>query len=317
MEVPLQSHGAVPEIGLPKVSILIPTHNRPHYLEIALNSALNQTYPNKEIIVSDNSDDNHTQALVAAYQEKHPDLVYLRTRNTIGIQNFFNAYKLATGEYVAYLMDDDVFHPEKLDRMVGYFITHPTVGLVTSYRRMIDQHGSLLPQVPSTERLVETDALINGKSLGKYMLEHGNNVVGEPTTAMVRHRDIPKGLGWFHDKQYRLLTDVATWLDILAKSDCVYISEPLSYFRLHDEQDQKSNNNVRLNASLEWFNLFLDAYQNNEFFDNKAQFQSLMTGKLEGLKYYIQTSVDPAALTDKIRSEIEGITSRAQLLIDA
>lgn len=317
MQATTQSQTTASDNGLPKVSILIPTHNRPHYLEIALHSALQQTYQNVEIIVSDNSDDNQTQALVSAYQEKHPDIIYLRTRNTIGIQNFFNAYKLATGEYVAYLMDDDVFHPEKLSRMVAYFQANPQVGLVTSFRRMIDQHGNLLPQVPSTERLVETDALINGRSLGKYMLEHGNNVVGEPTTAMVRHKDIPKGLGWFHDKQYRLLTDVATWLTILANSDCAYITEPMSYFRLHDEQDQKSNNNVRLNASLEWFSLFLDAYQNNEFFDDKAQFQALIKAKLDGLNYYIQTSVDPAALTDKIKSDMSAIVARTQQLLAA
>ena len=57
----------------PLVSILIPTYNRPHYFQLALNSALAQTYPNIEIIIGDDSTDNKTQELVRK-------LIYLYTK---------------------------------------------------------------------------------------------------------------------------------------------------------------------------------------------------------------------------------------------
>lgn len=295
----------------PKVSILIPTHNRPDYFEVALSSALAQTYKNIEIIISDNSDDDRTLEKIPSYQAAHPELIYLRTRNTIGLQNFFNAHRLATGDYIAYLMDDDAFHPEKVDRMVRYFEASPNIGLVTSFRRLIDGAGNFLPQMPGTERLFESDTLINGQSFGKHILQQGSNVIGEPTTAMFRRKDAPLGIGWFQKKQYRLLTDVASWLSILAHSDCVYISDALSYFRIHDSQDQKTSNNVRLRASIEWMNLLLDAEGVGSFFADETEYIGLLALKLESLKAYIASPEITAQNDEQTTQDLASVISRA------
>ncbi len=296
----------------PKVSILIPTHNRPDYFEIALSSALAQTYSNIEIIISDNSDDDRTMAKIPGYQATHPQLVYLRTRNTIGLQNFFNAHRLATGDYIAYLMDDDAFHPEKVERMVRYFEASPNIGLVTSFRRLIDGAGNFLPQMPGTEKLFESDTFISGTSFGKHILQQGSNVIGEPTTAMFRRKDAPLGIGWFQEKQYRLLTDVASWLSILAHSDCVYISDALSYFRLHDSQDQKTSNNVRLRASIEWMNLLLDAEEVGSFFVDENEYLELLTLKMESLKAYIANTDIRIQNDEQITQDLASIISRTE-----
>jgi glycosyltransferase involved in cell wall biosynthesis len=312
---PTASFQITPDGALPKVSILIPTHNRPHYFELALKTALNQTYKNIEIIISDNSDDNRTFENFRAYQEAYPQLIYLRTHGTIGLQNFYNAFKLATGDYISYLMDDDLFHPEKIERMMNYFVNNPNVSLVTSFRQLIDKDGNSLPAMPGTEKLFQSDTLITGHSMAKHMLENGSNVIGEPTTAMMRRKDIPEGFGWFRNKQYRLLTDVATWLTVLAKGDCVYISEALSYFRIHEEQDQKNVKNVRLNASIEWFDLILDAYASNMFFDNKSTFLELMSNKLNGFRYYTQANAATDSYDDKTQAEIARVNARAEAVL--
>ncbi len=292
--------------SLPKVSILIPTHNRPGYFQIALNSALSQGYPNLEIVVSDNSDDNRTQNLIGPYQEKHENLIYLRTRKTDATQNFKNALRVSTGDYISYLMDDDVFHPEKITRMMGYFLANPQVGLVTSFRKLIDSQGRELPQLQGTEKLFPQDTLVTGQSFGKYILEKGNNVVGEPTTAMIAREDLADGFGWFCGKRYRLLSDVATWLSILAKKNCVYISEPLSYFRIHDAQDQKSDPAIKYRASIEWFNLTIDAIESDIFISKTKENISDLKAKYESLKYHISSARD---LTDGVVQILKDVDS--------
>ncbi len=289
----------------PKVSILIPTHNRPKYFEIALQSALSQTYSNIEIIISDNSENTQTWTVASRYLGEKKDIYYLRTKETIGLENFYNAYKLATGDYIAYLMDDDIFHAEKVSRMVDCFLGNPTVGLVTSFRQLIDSEGKFLPPVPSTEKLLSTDAVISGKSIGRYMLEHGSNVIGEPTTAMVRRTDIPKGLGWYRGKQYRLLTDVATWLSILEENDCAYLSDPLSYFRLHNGQDQKRSENVRWNASLEWFELLIDAHKNKQFLDDPLRTKKIINAKLDNFKAILKAQASNEEEFMQLNQKIE------------
>jgi hypothetical protein len=198
---------------------------------------------------------------------------------------------------------------------VNYFVNNPSVSLVTSFRQLIDKDGNALPAMPGTEKLFQSDTLITGYSMAKNMLENGSNVIGEPTTAMMRKRDIPEGFGWFMNKQYRLLTDVATWLTVLAKGDCVYISDALSYFRIHEEQDQKNVKNVRLNASIEWFDLALDAYANNMFFDDKSTFMELMRNKLNGFRYYTQANAAADNYDDKTKAEIARVNDRAEALL--
>jgi hypothetical protein len=138
-----------------------------------------------------------------------------------------------------------------------------------------------------TERLFSEDTLVKGEAFGRFILLNGVNVIGEPTTAMVSRSDIPKGFGYFGEIRYKLMSDVATWLSVLSKRDCVYLSDPLSHFRLHDGQDQKSQQNVRINASIEWFNLLFDSIDNGWFFRSPEEYREQVTLKIPIFKEFI------------------------------
>ena len=110
-----------PEYGIeqPLVSILIPTHNRPDYAELALKSALAQTYEEIEIVINDNSDDTLTRERFAPYIERHKNISYLYVPGCSAVDNGKYCYDRSKGEYVNYLMDDDLFHPEKIRKMMS------------------------------------------------------------------------------------------------------------------------------------------------------------------------------------------------------
>lgn len=277
---------AAPPQALPLVSVLIPTHNRPDYLEIALNSVLAQTYGNIQIVISDNGDDELSRERLAPYLARHPHIIYYRQRGMTAVENFRKCMELSTGEYINYLMDDDVFHPEKIQRMMYYYLHHPDTGLVTSYRQLIDADGRHLPQLPGTEQLFQVDTAVTGESMGKLMLANGNNLVGEPTTVLVRRRDIEPVFGRFAGHNYTVLVDVAAWLSILAKGNCIYLSDTLSYFRIHGAQDQRGNS-IRIRSSVEWFGMFFAARQNDLFFHDEAEWLGLLSGKLAGFAAYV------------------------------
>lgn len=276
----------LPIVELPLVSVLIPTHNRPDYLEIALKSALEQSYENIEIIISDNGDDNLTQERVAPYLQRYPNIIYFRKQGMTAVENFDKCLELCKGEYVNYLMDDDIFHPEKIKRMMHYYISNPNIGLVTSSRQLIDEHGQYIAPLPGTEKLYQTDTLITGQSFGNLMLGNGTNLVGEPTTVLVRRSDVGDALGTFAGRHYSVLSDIATWLSILATRDCIYISDPLSYFRIHSEQSQ-GNKTMKIRASLDWFGLFVDAHRNQLFLKDRTEFLNLLAGKIGGFTSHI------------------------------
>ena len=278
--------GGFPGHGLPLVSILIPTHNRPDYAELALQSALAQSYPHIEIIVNDNSDDTLTQERFAPYLARHTHIHYARVPGCGAMENFHYCFARANGEYVNYLMDDDLFHPEKIQKMMSFMLAKPSIGLVTSFRQLIDSQGREMAPIAGTERTFEIDTLVGGRSLGNMILSNGQNIIGEPTTVLFRKSDAGDQFGRFCGKQYTTLSDVATWLSVLSHKDCVYLPEALSYFRMHGGQDQRSNG-IKIKANVEWLELFADAHQNQKFLTDKAVAHELLSAKLVTCMWFL------------------------------
>lgn len=278
---------------LPLVSILIPTHNRPGYFELALQSALGQTYPNVEVVVSDNSESDETRDLIEPYLARDARLHYHRAPvDRPFMENWMNALHNSKGEFVNFLMDDDLFDHRKIERMVACYQANPGVGLVTSFRQLIDGHGRVTPPLPGTARLFETDTLINGSSFGDFILKNGMNMIGEPTTVLVRRVDIGDRFGIYCQRQYWVLSDIATWMSLMHGKQCAYLAEPLSSFRIHDLQDQRLGTNP-INAQIEWLQLLLDSHAHGYYMTDKAQFREMLGAKLSVLvPYLVSRSAD-------------------------
>lgn len=93
----------------PLLSICIPTYNRSRYLKWLLTHFIEhkQLLSDIEIVISDNCSDDDTETVATVYRDCLP-LIYSRNQKNIGHKNLVAAYKLASGEYVAYLADDDL-----------------------------------------------------------------------------------------------------------------------------------------------------------------------------------------------------------------
>lgn len=225
----------------PLVSILIPTYNRPHYFEQALQSAFNQTYDNIEIIVSDNSDNNATELVVQKYQALPggSKIRYIRNSENIGpIANQQQSLNLAKGEFINYLMDDDLFHPQKIQKMMVYMLQYPDVTLVTSQRRVINSAGRqfYVPPFGTFKQLYPRDTIVDGRVLTRRLLEDQTNYLGEPTTVLFRRKDLLEPFGMLLGKQVYFAVDLASWLNLLSRGKGVYMVQPLSYLRYHSQQ---------------------------------------------------------------------------------
>lgn len=263
----------------PLVSILIPTYRRPKYLEQALLSALRQTYPHIEIIICDNSEDDATEQVVKSYfgSPKGSAIKYVRNERNIGpIANQHKCFHLATGEYVNYLMDDDLFHPRKLELMVPYLMSDPKVGLVASRRQFINDWG--LPVNLSSDVLFQTfgkkGPVIHGRSIIKRMLADTKNYIGEPTTGLFRKADLAEPFGSFSGKQAYNNVDVASWIALLNNKNAVILQEPLSSFRKHPEQLTKTLLS-RMGCQCDWIDATLLARQHG-IFDDSTTFAEIV-----------------------------------------
>lgn len=130
------------------VSIIIPTFNRFYSLFRAIESAINQTYPNIEIIVIDDNFENKKlrKKINDAIALKYPDVKYLIPDAHLGGSFARNeGVKVATGEYIAFLDDDDEFLPTKVEEQMKIFKTARTerLALVYCYGNVIYPNGTI------------------------------------------------------------------------------------------------------------------------------------------------------------------------------
>ncbi|AFZ13618.1 glycosyl transferase family 2 [Crinalium epipsammum PCC 9333] len=131
------------------VSIIIPTYNRSAYLKDAIESVVQQTYQNIEIIVSDDYSTESPQATVESFKDKR--IRFRRNTTNLGVAlNVTKALKEVQGKYIAYLNDDDIWNKDFLEKLVPHLDFHQDVVLAFCDHYIIDSDGKI--NYPDTEK---------------------------------------------------------------------------------------------------------------------------------------------------------------------
>jgi len=239
----------------PLVSILMPVFRNSFYFQLALKSVLLQTYPNLEIIIRDNTNTNDVQHIVEKeflpYSKK---ILYIKNQQSVPrlkvLQQLFNDAK---GDFINYLLEEDLFYPTKIQRMMAYYLndTTETIKLVTSYRQPIDENGNAIPDLIFTARRHNHDAIIDGIAFGDSMIVE-SNWVGEPSTVLFRKRDLIEPFGQFGGYEFESAYDMGSWMTLFAQGKGVYIKDALSFVRVYP---QRHDWRTRMSPIKDWMHL--------------------------------------------------------------
>lgn len=254
----------------PLVSVLIPTFN-PSYFREALESAVNQTYRNLEIILCDDCPTDAIQRIAAEYGEFDPRIRYVRNPDAgkdLGRLNHVLCLNESRGEFLKFLNDDDLLDVECIERMIKSFSEYPDITLVTSKRQRIDQYGAPLGDIPATQAPVAADSVIEGLSLGSALMQSQINFVGEPSTALFRRDDMIEITPDFmsvDEQPIAWASDVAIFLNLALRGNTVYLVQPLSSFRIHDEQCQVLYGAAARGESRRCWGIMHDFWARHEF----------------------------------------------------
>jgi glycosyltransferase involved in cell wall biosynthesis len=264
---------------LPLVSILIPTYNQTKYLKQALDSALNQSYRNTEIIICDDSTTSDVQKLVEQYMLKTNKIKYFNNGGPSGDWGKINmekCFQKSSGEYINYLFHDDLFNLNKIEKMVNYFLYDDSLSLITSYRKLINENGEYLNDTLRTVQQYQYDIRLTGEESGRKLLFSLNNYIGEPTTAMFRRSFVDFTINGYDKYEINCLADASLWLKLLRRGNMIYISEPLSKFRIHSSQN--SNDGIlAFWVPIDYFKLIISSYENSVFIKNRKELLETLT----------------------------------------
>lgn len=277
----------------PLVSVVIPAYNRPDTLKLAIESVLEQSYPNIEIIICDDSSDDRVKDMIETSFDSSI-LKYYKNERNLFLENWHKCYELATGEFINYLMDDDLFHKDKIKKMMYFFDEFDNITLVTSYRQTINESGEFLSPLRATAKVFNETRILDGKLFGNIALTRCLNIIGEPTTVLFRKKDLTEKFGIYQGKQYSLINDMAAWLSLLSKGKAVYIPETLSYFRLHPNQ-----NNKKMGANLfgQWLDIII-ASREDGFLETDELYKTALNSYRARVGGYPQFADDVRRIDD-------------------
>jgi glycosyltransferase involved in cell wall biosynthesis len=204
----------------PTVSVALCTYNGARYVAEQVRSILEQTRPATELVIADDGSTDGTpdlvEATIAGYRAQHPDSV--PDVRVLGGEpprsvaaNFERALRACTGDLIALSDQDDVWHPDRLERLVAAFEAIPDATLLHSDARLVDGDGADLGTtllaalgVSAAER-AEVAAGRGYDALLRRNLATGATTI---LRASVRDLALPIPPGWIHDE----------WLAIVAAS---------------------------------------------------------------------------------------------------
>ncbi len=208
----------------PLISIGIPTYNRAdHYLRECIQSAVNQTYPEIEIIVSDNCSADNTAALVAGIGD--PRIRYFRHEKNIGANNNFNyCLEQASGDYFLLLHDDDLIDADFVETCMNAVGHQKGTGLIRTGTRLIDSNGQTLKEMLND---------VIGLSTEDFFLGWFSNKTALYLCSTLFHTGYLKEIGGFLSR-HNLFQDVAAEVRLAAGYGRVDVKEVKAGFRKHE-----------------------------------------------------------------------------------
>jgi glycosyltransferase involved in cell wall biosynthesis len=216
-------------------SVAMCTYNGARFVAEQLASVAAQTRPPDELVVCDDGSADETRELVGEFAARAPFPVRLfaNERNLGSTRNFGRAIALCGGDLIALSDQDDVWNPEKLEKLAAHFAARPSVGLVFTDAELVDERlrptGRRLWESvgfgPAERRLVR-----RGRALD--VLLPGWSVTGATMAFRAAFKrlvlDIPDDLPLLHDGWIALM--------VAAVSDIDFIAEPLIQYRQHPRQ---------------------------------------------------------------------------------
>lgn len=210
----------------PLISIIIPTYNRSHYVQLTIDSALAQTYPNTEVIVVDDGSTDNTEAALQRYGER---IRYIKQENQGESVARNVAIEVSQGECVALLDSDDLWQPDKLEKQSALLQNQPEVGLVSCHVGIVNACGDVVSAGP-----VHPEQQSDKVSLEALVL----NSPVHASTILVRKECLDE-LGGF-DTTIRYGEDWDFCLRMASKYQVGFITGPsLAMLRTHGEAQSR------------------------------------------------------------------------------
>lgn len=244
------------------VSIIMPAYNAEKYISNSINSIIQQTYKNWELIVVDDCSTDKTTKVILNYKDERIHLLK-NAKNSGAAISRNRALREAKGKWIAFLDSDDIWHPEKLERQLDFMIQNRYAFTFTDYR--IQLNGQWVPYINTGPDVVDRRKMYNYCYFSTITVMYDREVVG-----LIQIEDLKKN------------NDYAMWLQAVEKTKCYRLPQCLSYYIKH-ENSISSGSKLKL---IKWhYILFHDGLHKNVFLSLVLTMNNVFHGAIKKVRY--------------------------------
>ena len=218
-----------------KVSIIMSSYNSEKYIRSCINSILNQSFNDFELIIIDDASSDKTRDIIKSYQDKR--IVFIQNNSNLGLtKNLNKAIKMSKGKYIARIDSDDVCVKERLAVQYDFMEKHPKVDVIGSNAYLINENNRI---IGITDEAVSEKKIFSKAPLMNPLLH---------PTVMMRSSLIKQ---YYYNENYRVCQDFELWNRLLLQHKIVSIKKPLVYYRLNSEgATRKAKMNIQERISI-------------------------------------------------------------------
>ncbi len=197
------------------VSIIMPSYNTAKYIKDSINSVIEQTYKNWELIIVDDCSSDNTDEVVKQFNDDR--IKYFKNETNSGAAVSRNrALKEAKGKWIAFLDSDDLWHKEKLEKQINFMEKNGYIFTYTDYRIQLNDVWE--PYIITAPNMVNLRKLYNYCYFSTITAMYDRETVG-----LIQIADIRKN------------NDYAMWFEIMKKAGKAYrLPECLAYYIKHE-----------------------------------------------------------------------------------
>ena len=201
---------------MPKISVVLPTYNGMKYIKHSIDSVLNQTFSDFELIIIDDCSTDGTGEFLDRYEKEDTRIRVLHNEENLKLPASLNkGFKLAKGEYFTWTSDDNWYEKDAFEIMIKALDDNPEVGMVYCNCIVIDENERIV----DAWKLSPPAWIRTGNCIGACFMYRSDvaNIVGEYDTTMF------------------LAEDYDYWLRIYENSKLLHLTDFLYRYRAHGE----------------------------------------------------------------------------------
>ena len=267
---------------MPKVSVILSSYNHEKYIAASIESVLNQTFTDFELLIFDDGSTDDSQKIICSYKDKRIKL-FLHEKNIGPIQCYLECAKNSAGKYVALQHSDDIWENTKLEKQVDFLEKNPQYEVCFTQVKFIDENGAAydLPENHPYKNVFKQENRTRAEWIN--FLFWKSNCFCHPSMLI---RNAPKNFAM--DSAFFQLPDYCRWINLFLRKAPYILQEELISFRLR-RQNQNSVSSTSFNKEIRIANeiyflakLFLPLLRDEKFFlkvfPEAAEF--LISGKI-------------------------------------